>query len=337
MKGSLYFSIMVNTVHSLAKRVNGGDGLQHVKSFLKTLNESAFLSGVLYLEREGVIQLKTCFIFQEKRNILFANRPPCVLALGFFDGVHKGHQKVIKTAVEKAKKKGLKAAVMTFSPHPKEVITNGKKQVAKLTTFVRKEQLIRELGVHFLYVIHFDNQFASLRPQQFINKYLIPLQVKHVVAGFDFTYGAKEMGNMKRLDTDSRGAFTVTTVDKVDNDGEKISSTLIRKKVMSGDFTHMLTYLGRFYETCGVVKFANRNAILLFSQEVLLPQTDFYEVLISSKKSIFKTVVHCEADEKIIHLPSLNPLMDSQKVKVQWLRRCKQSLVKKGKHFSYST
>lgn len=303
MKGSLYFSIMVNTVHSLAKRVNGGDGLQHVKSFLKTLNESAFLSGVLYLEREGVIQLKTCFIFQEKRNILFANRPPCVLALGFFDGVHKGHQKVIKTAVEKAKKKGLKAAVMTFSPHPKEVITNGKKQVAKLTTFVRKEQLIRELGVHFLYVIHFDNQFASLRPQQFINKYLIPLQVKHVVAGFDFTYGAKEMGNMKRLDTDSRGAFTVTTVDKVDNDGEKISSTLIRKKVMSGDFTHMLTYLGRFYETCGVFNSPTETLFCCFLKKYFYHKLIFMKYSFPVKKAFSKRLSIVKQTKKSFIFP----------------------------------
>src|SRR5690625_5138587 len=133
--------------------------------------------------------MKTCFIKNQHSNHFRLSHLPTVLAIGFFDGVHAGHRRVIRTAVEKAKRLKMKSAVMTFLPHPKEVISRGKDNVEMLSTFSQKERLIYDLGIDHLYVIQFNKMFASISPEQFVNDYLIALNVQHVVVGYDFTYG----------------------------------------------------------------------------------------------------------------------------------------------------
>ena len=174
-----------------------------------------------------------------------------VMALGFFDGLHLGHCKVIKTASKKAKEMDVSLSVMSFFPHPRTVISNGKRQVCYLMPLSEKEKKLQNLGVDTFYIVEFDKQFASLSPEQFVADYMIQLGVVHAVAGFDFSYGSKGMGNMDRLQMDSKGHIRTTKVEKLEYMGEKVSSTCIRERIISGKVDEVSCFLGRVYEVEG--------------------------------------------------------------------------------------
>lgn len=213
------------------------------------------------------------------------NIEPCVMALGFFDGVHLGHQRVIHTAKEIANEKNVKLAVMTFYPHPKEVLSNGNRKVYYLTPMAVKEDIFARLGVDRFYVVKFDPLFAELSPQDFIHQYVIGLGAVHVVAGFDFTYGCKGQGTMATIGEDGKGKFQVTTVPKVQCNEEKISSTFIRKLISQGDVQRIPSFLGDFYETRGKFQLnsrghdsGNHTLIVTMHPFFMIPAIGFYEI-----------------------------------------------------------
>ncbi|GGE65204.1 riboflavin kinase/FMN adenylyltransferase [Priestia taiwanensis] len=213
---------------------------------------------------------------------------PTVMALGFFDGVHLGHQQVIKTAKETATKLGIKSAVMTFYPHPLVVLRKDKQQVEYLTSMRDKESLIEELGIDTLYVVKFDEFFADLQPQQFVDEYIIGLHVKHVVAGFDYSYGRLGKGTMETLPFHSRDQFDQTVIGKVEYEDEKISSTRLRQLVQAGKVDKVPTILSRHYAVRGVVVDGDKRgrtigfptANVLVEDEYLMPPLGVYAVKI---------------------------------------------------------
>ncbi|WP_203362349.1 bifunctional riboflavin kinase/FAD synthetase [Bacillus sp. REN10] len=217
--------------------------------------------------------------------------PPLVMALGFFDGVHKGHQQVIQTAVNKARELGIKSAVMTFDPHPSVVLGRKHKQVKHITPLQEKKQVIDSLGADYLFVVRFTSDFAALEPQQFIDQYIIGLHVLHVVAGFDYTYGKLGKGTMETIHFHSRGQFDFTTVDKLEYEAEKVSSTRIRALLENGqmDIVHQL--IGRPYEVRGTVihgdkrgrKIGFPTANIEVSADFIVPKTGVYAVKIRVK------------------------------------------------------
>lgn len=113
--------------------------------------------------------------------------------MGFFDGVHRGHQEVIGRARSIAEKDQLKLAVMTFNQHPSIVFQKLNPDHHKyLSTVSRKEELMEKIGVDFLYEVDFTSAFASLTPQDFVEQYIVGLHAQTVVAGFDYTFGKKK-------------------------------------------------------------------------------------------------------------------------------------------------
>lgn len=179
--------------------------------------------------------------------------PPLSMALGYFDGVHLGHQKVILEAKKQADQKGLRSAVMTFDPHPSVVLGKTEKHVQYITPLAEKINLIAELGIDYLFIVHFTAEFANLLPQEYIDQYVIDLNVKHVVAGFDFSYGRMGKGTMEIIPFHSREKFTFTIVEKFTSGDEKVSSTRIRQYIKNGSTTELPELLGRFYTTAGIV------------------------------------------------------------------------------------
>lgn len=179
--------------------------------------------------------------------------PPLAIALGYFDGVHRGHQQVIHEAKEHALVKGIHSAVMTFDPHPSVVLGKNKTHVQYITPLAEKIQIMDRLGIDYLFIIHFTSEFANLLPQEFIDQYLIGLNVQHVVAGFDFTYGRMGKGTMETLPFHSRSKFTYSVVPKLTQADEKVSSTRIRNLLKEGRTDELPGLLGRFYTTSGEV------------------------------------------------------------------------------------
>jgi riboflavin kinase / FMN adenylyltransferase len=241
--------------------------------------------------------MKTLFI-SHPHHIKKEKLPPTVMALGYFDGIHLGHQEVIRTAVKIAAEKGYKSAVMTFHPHPSVVLGKKEKHVHLITPLKKKEQLIAKLGVDYLYIVEFTPSFAQLFPQQFVDQYIIDFHVKHVVAGFDFTYGRLGKGTMETLPFHSRGQFTQTVVPKLSIAGEKISSTYVRKLLKNGDVDQLPRLLGRFYEVEGTVVDGERRgrtigfptANIALNDDYLLPDVGVYAVKVKIGTDVFEGV-----------------------------------------------
>ncbi|PFN99621.1 bifunctional riboflavin kinase/FMN adenylyltransferase [Bacillus sp. AFS076308] len=212
---------------------------------------------------------------------------PNVMALGCFDGLHHGHCAVINTAFQKANEKQVPLAVMSFFPHPKTVISNGKIHVHYLMPLAEKEAKLRKMGVDTFYIVEFDKDFAGLAPEQFAAQYLNGLGVVHAVAGFDFSYGARGAGNMNRLKSDSGGRIDVTKVAKVELRGEKISSSCIRERLLNGKVAELPDLLGQFYETqCEW----NGERFILYPYYTL-PGPGRYQVLLNNLSGSVQTEV----------------------------------------------
>lgn len=213
---------------------------------------------------------------QIKRNSVL----PSVMALGFFDGVHIGHQSVIHAAKSTASQRGLASAVMTFYPHP-AVVLGHKPDNQTITPLDLKINVIEKLGIDTMYIVNFTKEFSQLSPQKFIEEYIIGLSVKHVVAGFDYTYGRFGKGTMETIERDARGEFTFTKVDKVERNNIKISSTLIRQLIHEGKVERIPNLLGRYYQTEGRILIRENGDFLIGpSERFMLPKEGVYSVCV---------------------------------------------------------
>jgi riboflavin kinase / FMN adenylyltransferase len=211
--------------------------------------------------------------------------PPLSMALGYFDGVHLGHQKVILEAQQAAQGE-IKSAVMTFDPHPSVILGKTDQHVQYITPLEEKIKLIEQLGIDYLFIVQFTPEFANLLPQEFIDQFIIELNVKHVVAGFDFSYGRMGKGTMETLPFHSRGQFTYSVVEKFTSDNEKVSSTRIRKYLKEGRTGELPHLLGRFYTTSGTVIHGDKRGRTIgfptancdINEEYIVPPVGVYAV-----------------------------------------------------------
>ncbi|KRN95197.1 riboflavin biosynthesis protein RibF [Pediococcus stilesii] len=181
---------------------------------------------------------------------------PVVLALGFFDGVHRGHQAVIQKASEIAHEKHLKVAAMTFDHHSSVVFPKPHHKFSSLnylTSVDRKAELMEELGVDLLYVVNFTSSFGSLSPKDFVEQYMVGLHAEAVVAGFDYTFGPIETANMDTLPGLAADRFEVVRVPKIIFNERKIGSTKIREMISNGNIDDANRYLGYPFQTKGLV------------------------------------------------------------------------------------
>ncbi|KON89043.1 riboflavin biosynthesis protein RibF [Sporosarcina globispora] len=212
--------------------------------------------------------------------------PEMAIALGYFDGVHLGHQKVIHEAKSIAEQKGLKSAVMTFNLHPSVVLGKSVQHVEYITPLEDKIAIMADLDIDYLFVINFTREFANLLPQEFVDQYLIGLNAKHVVAGFDYSYGRMGRGTMETLLFHSRDQFDYSVVEKLAKEDEKISSTLIRKYIREGKTDELPGLLGRYYKTSGVVVHGDKRgrtigfptANVNISDDYIIPPSGVYAV-----------------------------------------------------------
>ncbi|ORA76938.1 bifunctional riboflavin kinase/FMN adenylyltransferase [Mycolicibacter kumamotonensis] len=185
----------------------------------------------------------------------------CVLTIGVFDGVHRGHAELIAHAVKAGKARGVPTVLMTFDPHPMEVVYPGS-HPAQLTTLARRAELVEEAGVDVFLVIPFTSDFMKLTPDRYIHELLVEhLHVVEVVVGENFTFGRKATGNVETLRrAGEQFGFAVTSVSLVaehaDSDPAQsvtFSSTYIRSCVDAGDVVAAAEALGRPHRVEGLV------------------------------------------------------------------------------------
>ncbi len=172
----------------------------------------------------------------------------------FFDGVHRGHQAVLQRAKTIADERGLALAVLTYDHHPALVYEKlSRERNRYITVNQRKMALFEQLGVQIVYQVNFSSQFAALKPQEFVDQYLIGFHAQVVVAGFDHTYGPKDVATMARLPEFAKGRFEIVTVGKAEMQTKKISSSRIRHNLDQGDLQTVNELLGYRYRTVGTV------------------------------------------------------------------------------------
>ncbi len=180
----------------------------------------------------------------------------CVVVIGNFDGVHKGHQTLLADARKMAGQLDAPLAVLTFEPHPRSVFQPDQAPF-RLTSLRAKAHALQELGVDHLFVLHFDRAF-SLRPAEaFVEEILVAdLAARHVVVGWDFCFGHKRQGNVALLK--SMGAklgFGLTAVDPVmTGTGAVYSSSIIRQQLRDAQPSEAAALLGRPWEIEGRVE-----------------------------------------------------------------------------------
>ncbi|MFJ8477516.1 bifunctional riboflavin kinase/FAD synthetase [Kitasatospora sp. NPDC094011] len=181
-----------------------------------------------------------------------------VVTIGSFDGVHRGHQLIIGRAVERARELGLPSVVVTFDPHPREVIRPGT-HPPLLAPHPRRAELIAELGVDAVLVLPFTTEFSKESPETFVQQVLVDaLRARVVIEGPNFRFGHKAAGNVALLAELGRADdFQVELVDLqvsgTAGEGEPFSSSLTRRLVETGDMAGANEVLGRPHRVEGVV------------------------------------------------------------------------------------
>jgi riboflavin kinase / FMN adenylyltransferase len=161
---------------------------------------------------------------------------PCVVTVGFFDGVHRGHQAVFARTVDEARRRGIASVAVTFDRHPREILTPGS-EPRLLTTVERRAQLIERTGIDTLVVLAFDRDFSLVPAEAFVAEVLVGgLHAVHAVVGANFTFGFKAQGNVENLPVlGAPYGLTSEGVPLLEIDGRTVSSTSIRDALAAGD------------------------------------------------------------------------------------------------------
>jgi riboflavin kinase/FMN adenylyltransferase len=183
-----------------------------------------------------------------------------VVAMGNFDGVHKGHQALIARAQQEARTLDAPLVVLTFEPHPRQFFVADTGPF-RLTLLPAKVRLLAEYGVQTVLAQRFDPAFAAITAQAFIDNVLLQgMGARHVVCGYDFTFGARRSGNVERLrEMAAERAFGVTVLDPVMHEGEIYSSTRIREALRAGWASEASELLGHHWEIEGTVELGDQR------------------------------------------------------------------------------
>lgn len=186
------------------------------------------------------------------------------LTLGFFDGVHLGHRTLLQNLTKRAKEKRGVACVVTFFPHPSHILSAN--PVSLLTSWEEKRWLISRLGIDLLLLFSFTRKFSLLLPEEFLEKLLTRLEVREIIIGEDFSFGKHRRGTSLWLKTNGpRLGIRVSTFPLLKVEGEKISSSLIRKLIKEGNFEKASNLLGGPFPIWGkVIKGKGRGKKLSF-------------------------------------------------------------------------
>ena len=213
-----------------------------------------------------------------------------ILTIGTFDGVHIGHQKIIKALVKKAHNKKLLANVLTFFPHPRMVLQKNS-QIKLIDTLAEKETFLRELGVDTLIIHPFSKEFSRLSALEFTRDILVnQLKISELFIGYDHRFGKNREATVADLTSFGKTYdFKVNIIPAQDVSAITVSSTKIRTAILDGDFIKVVDFLGRFFQLSGTVtkgqslgrtiNFPTAN-LLIDSQHKIIPPKGVYLVSI---------------------------------------------------------
>ena len=177
------------------------------------------------------------------------------ITVGTFDGVHIAHQKIIKEVVALAKKTNGRSVVVTFEPHPREIVANEDTKIQLLTTLRERQELCEQMGVDWFVVIHFDKTFSNQSFRDFYLTYIINgIGVKFVVEGYDHHWGKNREGTIGTLmQLGKEFEFDVVNIEPFNYNGNLVNSSIIRNELNCGMVEKAAKLLGRHYALRGKV------------------------------------------------------------------------------------
>ncbi|WP_316791645.1 bifunctional riboflavin kinase/FAD synthetase [Pedobacter frigoris] len=226
-----------------------------------------------------------------------------VATIGTFDGVHYGHQKIIKRLCELAKTTGGESVILTFFPHPRMIIDPENQDLKMINTIHEKAKILEELGVDHLIITPFTRDFSNLSPEEYIKNILVDtIGIKHLIVGYDHRFGKDRKGGLKELEDLSEVLeYKIEEIPEQDIDDVAVSSTKIRKALLNGEVGLAATYLGYNFSLSGrVIKgdkigrtigFPTAN---LFVEETykLIPSDGIYAVTVRMEEGFFKGMAY---------------------------------------------
>jgi len=194
-----------------------------------------------------------------------------VATVGSYDGVHRGHRILLDEVVRLAKECGGESVVLTFEPHPRITLGNGE-GLRLLSTFEEKCRLLEAVGIDYVVVIPFDKAFSQLSRETFIDDYLVGrLGIKQLIVGYNHHFGHNKEGNHSFLL--QHGALQVVEIAQYTDNGNKVSSTTIRKALSEGDTALARQMLGHPYIIIGM---ADEKGVVATDKLKLLPTNGEY-------------------------------------------------------------
>ena len=179
---------------------------------------------------------------------------PCATTIGNFDGIHLGHQSLMRRVVSLAHERGWKAAVLTFDPHPAKVVAPDRAPKI-IMTLDQRAQVMGDLGIEEILILPFTAEVSRWTPEQFVKTVLVDaMQVRAVLVGDDFRFGHRQAGNTTILtELGAKFGFEVDPIEPVNVRGERVSSSLVRKMALTGRVSRACRLLGRPFALEGMV------------------------------------------------------------------------------------
>jgi riboflavin kinase/FMN adenylyltransferase len=270
----------------------------------------------------------------------FTNQMPSerqVMAIGYFDGVHLGHQEVIRKAIYAAKSEQMISSIMTFDPHPREVLGQNLQTAQYITPLEEKLERFADCGLDRTYILTFDRTLSLLTPEQFIHEILFALNVDTVVVGFNFTYGHLGRGTVDMLREIGGDQLKVSVIRPFHMDNMKVSSTVIRENLHAGMMKKVAQLLGRPYSITGkVVQGLGRGRTIGIPTanieprgNYVIPRTGVYAVKVKVDGVIhdgvinvgFKPTFDDNPDKPTleVHILEFNQSIYGESIEVDWI------------------
>lgn len=226
-----------------------------------------------------------------------------VVTIGTFDGVHYGHQKIIKRLCELARSTGGETVILTFFPHPRLIIDPENQDLKMINTITEKAEILANLGVDHLIITPFTRDFSNLSAEEYIQNVLVDaIGTKNLIVGYDHRFGKDRKGGMEELQTGAKtNGYQIEVIDEQDINDVAVSSTKIRKALLDGDVALAAKYLGYNFSLKGrVIKgdkigrtigFPTANLFVEESYK-LIPSDGIYAVTVEMKEGVYRGMAY---------------------------------------------
>lgn len=273
-------------------------------------------------------------------------KPNSVVTVGTFDGVHAGHRVLIDTVRQQAQQRNARSVIVTFHPHPREIITPGKDGIKLLTTLQERREILEEFGIDLLLVIPFDRDFSLLSSEEFIRNIIYEkIGVNEFVIGYDHHFGRDRAGTIDTLkELGAKLGFDTKVVSKQEVDKETVSSTAIRKIISEeGDMEKAAELLQRLYRLNGLVVHGHKRGrdlgyptanIKSEDSRKIIPRIGIYTVKVRFKNEWYGGMMSIgvrptfEDKKRVleVHLFNFDGLLYGQHIQIRFLKRMRDEV-----------